>query len=170
MEKRDIKVTDRRMFTEDGELREEYRSLDSASEPAGTSSAEDKEGTRGAVERSSESSVSCEPAGTPESAPESKDSFGTEPPSVEGMPAASELGLIDLIGMLAESVALYLGDVRLPDGRSAEDLRQARAYIDLLGVLEKKTRGNRSAEEDAVLGDLLYRLRVRYVEKQAKPS
>jgi hypothetical protein len=164
MDKPEIKVTDRRMFTETGELREEFRFLESAS--TGDESRAPEEPLPAAAESPERS-----PAPPPDAAQASTgESYGTLPAEVAGMPAASELGLIDLIGMLAENVALCLGELRLPDGRTAEDLGQARSYIDLLGVLEKKTRGNRDAEEDAVLGDLLYRLRVRYVQKQAKPS
>jgi hypothetical protein len=155
----EFKVTDRRMFTEDGQLREEYRFLESAeSTPETAPSA--------AAEQASPRAAS--PAGSilEEAAPKAA---SAPPADVPGMPP-SELGLLDLVGMLAESVALYLGEVRLPDGRTAQDLRQARAYIDLLAVLEEKTRGNRTPEEDAVLGDLLYRLRIHYVQKQAKPS
>ncbi len=68
--------------------------------------------------------------------------------------------------MLAEPVSLYLGDIPLPDGQSAENLEMARLHIDLLDVLRQKTAGNVSAQESAVLEDVLYRLRLRYVQKR----
>ena len=67
--------------------------------------------------------------------------------------------------MLAEPIAYLLGDAQLPDGQSAEDLPRARLQIDLLAVLQEKTRGNVTAEESAVLENLLGQLRMRYVEK-----
>ena len=72
----------------------------------------------------------------------------------------------DLVAMLAEPVALYLGDLALPDGEVAENLEMARLHIDLLDVLRQKTAGNLTAQESAFLEDLLYRLRVRYVQKR----
>lgn len=72
----------------------------------------------------------------------------------------------DLAAMLAEPVAIYLGDVELPDGQSAENLEMARLYIDLLDVLRQKTVGNLTAQESGFLEDLLYRMRVRYVQKR----
>ena len=42
----------------------------------------------------------------------------------------------------------------------------ARLHIDLLDVLRQKTAGNLTAQESAFLEDLLYRLRVRYVQKR----
>jgi hypothetical protein len=70
------------------------------------------------------------------------------------------------VAILAEPVSLYLGDARLPDGRTMENLEMARLHIDLLAVLRDKTAGNLTAQELAFLEDLLYRLRVRYVQKQ----
>ena len=67
--------------------------------------------------------------------------------------------------MLAEPVPIYLGDMDLPDGQSAENLEMAGLHIDLLEVLRQKTAGNLSAEEKDFLEDLLYRVRVRYVQK-----
>ncbi len=68
--------------------------------------------------------------------------------------------------MITEPVAFYLGDEALPDGRSMENLDMARLHIDLLDVLRQRTAGNLTAQEQAVLEDLLYRLRVRYVQKR----
>lgn len=43
------------------------------------------------------------------------------------------------------------------------NLPQAKEIIDLLSVLEDKTKGNLTAEEQAVLRDMLYALRMKYV-------
>ncbi len=68
--------------------------------------------------------------------------------------------------MLAEPASLYLGDLPLPDGGSAENLEMARLHIDLVDLLRQRTAGNLSAQEHAFLEDVLYRLRVRYVQKR----
>jgi hypothetical protein len=68
--------------------------------------------------------------------------------------------------VLAEPVALYMGDAELPDGGSVENLDMARVHIDLLDVLRRKTAGNLSAQEAATLEDVLYRLRMRCVQKR----
>ena len=64
------------------------------------------------------------------------------------------------------SLAIYLGDAKLPDGESAENLDMARLHIDLLEVLKNKTAGNLTAQEHTLLEDLLYQLRLRYVQKR----
>ena len=140
-----MKVTDKRMFTPDGRLREEYRFLEQESPTPPTSPA----------------SPAPEPE-LEETAPPSRPPF--EVPGME--PSPDGPSLLDLIAMLAEPAALYLGEAPLPDGRVIEDLELARLHIDLLGVLRQKTVGNLSAQESAVLEDVLYRLRVRYVEKR----
>ena len=73
---------------------------------------------------------------------------------------------LDLVTLLAEPIALYLGDVELPDGKSAENLDMARLHIDLLDVLRRKTAGNLEVGEARVLEDLLYQWRLRYVQKR----
>jgi hypothetical protein len=47
------------------------------------------------------------------------------------------------------------------------DLPMARQEIDLLGVLEEKTRGNLTGEEERLLSQVLFDLRTRYVAARA---
>jgi Domain of unknown function (DUF1844) len=49
------------------------------------------------------------------------------------------------------------------------NLPQAKEIIDLLSVLEEKTKGNLASEEQAVLRDMLYALRMKYVSLTARP-
>ena len=72
---------------------------------------------------------------------------------------------VDLVSVLAEPIAIFLGDVPLPDGKSAENLDLARFHIDLLDLLKERTDSSLSSSERAMLDDLLYRLRMRYVQK-----
>lgn len=44
------------------------------------------------------------------------------------------------------------------------NLPQAKEIIDILSLLESKTRGNLSQDEQAVLTDMLYTLRMKYVD------
>jgi hypothetical protein len=137
------------MFTPDGRVREEY-SAPEDSRPADISPPE------------SPDEPPAEPP--PEPPPES----GNVAPRLElpGTPAGLGPGFLDLVGVISEPVAFYLGDEALPDGRSMENLDMARLHIDLLDVLRQRTVGNLTGQEQAVLEDLLYRLRVRYVQKR----
>jgi hypothetical protein len=69
---------------------------------------------------------------------------------------------------LAHTTAVHLGDVPDPmTGQSSPpNLPAAHQMIDILGLLEEKTRGNLTAEERQLLEQLLYELRMRFVEVQ----
>jgi hypothetical protein len=67
---------------------------------------------------------------------------------------------------LASTAAIHFGD--LPDPVSGQtsppNLDGASQMIEILGLLEQKTRGNLTAEERQVLEQVLYELRMRFVE------
>jgi hypothetical protein len=66
---------------------------------------------------------------------------------------------------LCHSVLVHLGDAPNPvDGTERVNLPLARQTIDLLNVLQEKTRNNLTGEEERTLGQALYDLRMRYVE------
>jgi hypothetical protein len=58
---------------------------------------------------------------------------------------------------------VHLGDAPSPDG-AAPDLELARQNIDLLELLQQKTKGNLSGDEERLLAQALYDLKARYVE------
>jgi hypothetical protein len=153
-----IKVTDRRMFTSEGELREDAEL--ELEEPGATAPPEPSRSETAARAPRAEAPGAVSPPTQPaaEQPPAEAAGWSEQP--------ASGVGFLDLVGMLAEPTALYLGDLALPGGERTVDLDQARVYIDLLGVLQEKTRGNLGKEEEAVLSDLVYRLKMRYVQKR----
>ena len=66
---------------------------------------------------------------------------------------------------LGSSALLHLGELEHPDvGAPQKDLAMAKHTIDILVMLEEKTRGNLSAEERQLIEQVLYELRMRYVE------
>jgi hypothetical protein len=152
---REIKVTDKRMFTPDGELREEYRFL-------AEKSTEPKEETPAVV---STTAPLTTPMPAPGPTPVPEPLFGASDLDIPEAPPGMGPTFYDLVAILAEPIPIYLGDMELPDGQSAENLEMARLHIDLLDVLRQKTAGNLSARENAFLEDLLYRMRVHYVQK-----
>ena len=70
---------------------------------------------------------------------------------------------------LASTAAIHFGD--LPDPQSGEraepNLVGAAQMIEILGLLDERTRGNLTAEERQVLEQLLYELRLRFVEAKS---
>lgn len=154
-----IKVTDKRMFTADGRLKEEFSFL---AEPASPERAVAEEPHSPATPAPPEARAVPEPPmppGYPEESGARLELPGT-PPGL-GRPT-----FYDLVSLLAEPIAIYLGDLELPTGETAENLEMARLHIDLLDVLRQKTAGHLNVQEAGFLEDLLYRSRVRYVQKR----
>lgn len=92
-----------------------------------------------------------------------------EPAPVAPEPGARELPKPDFAALLislGHSVLYHLGLVADPQSgqRGERNLTLAHETIDLVEMLEEKTRGNLTPDEERLLKDLLYDLRMRYVE------
>jgi Domain of unknown function (DUF1844) len=75
----------------------------------------------------------------------------------------------NLILYIGQNAALAFGDIADPSGQRAEaNLEAAAMFIEMLGMLQEKTRGNLTAAESKVLDSLLYDLRMRYVQAQGE--
>ena len=83
---------------------------------------------------------------------------------------APQLDFNAFVLSLASSALIHLGLAPDPDapaagaGRAKADLPLAQQSIDLLALLQEKTRGNLTPDEESFLRGLLYDLRMRYVE------
>lgn len=65
---------------------------------------------------------------------------------------------------LAQTALIQLGEIPDPSaGKAVRNLDQARYTIDLIDLLEKKTRGNLTEEEGLLIRRLLGDLKMRYV-------
>lgn len=65
---------------------------------------------------------------------------------------------------LVHSAWMYLGQVPHPETNKTEvDLALAKQTIDLIGLLEEKTKGNLSGDEERLLHQVLYELRSKFV-------
>lgn len=163
MSDKSLKVTDRRMFTPDGELREEYRHLrEVPADPASGSAPESVPTTPEARSPDAVPSADRPPAGPPEEPAASEESRQAGPDRAAPGPAGP--GFFDLVGLLAEPAGHYMQEAHTaPPQGAAQSLSLARLHIDLLTVLEKKTRGNLTPEEKAMLDDVVYQLRSAFI-------
>lgn len=144
-EEKPIKVSDFRMFTSDGELKPEYRDLDTASPEAP------------APEPPKAQAAPPPASPPPPPAPEPG-------PGEPAAPGAAEPDFVDLVRSLATSAYAALGLLSEPGVPSGQDLPGARRLIDWLSLLERKTRSNLSFAEQDLLTRALYELRMAYVE------
>ena len=80
-------------------------------------------------------------------------------PSAMGVPR-----FLDLVQSLQMGAMAGLGMLQGPDGkRPPVDLPAAKDAIDLLGILQEKTKGNLTKEEEEILREGLYHLRMGYM-------
>jgi len=105
-----------------------------------------------------------------------KDAGPPEPPRDSGQGAASgdserhqeapALDFSSFLLSLATTALVHLGDIPDPaTGSKSEDLSAARQMIDILGMLEQKTEGNRTSDETRLLSDILYELRMKAMSR-----
>jgi len=143
-EEKSFTVKDRRHFTETGEARKEE---DSREEVAG---AEDPRPSP-AREQARTETPGTSPEGKSRSAPLPTITFST------------------FIFSLSTSAMVHLGEIPDPATRDTNpDLPLAKQTIDLLGMLQEKTRGNLDDDEKNLLSSLLMDLRLKYVSKVKK--
>lgn len=70
---------------------------------------------------------------------------------------------------ISSAAFMGLGIVPAASGGEAKvDLELAKQNIDLLELMHEKTKGNRTAEEERLIEQLLFETRMRFVETQKK--
>jgi len=148
-----FKVVDRRLFTEDGELRkdaveQERREEEAAKARKPAPSAQSKPASPAAA-----GTASSAPAGTADEAAADADAI---PPS---------RNFQMLIDFLTRNAAAMLGGMADPrTGQPFLDLEGARELIDMLDALREKTRGNLAKADEDLLIEVLGSLKLSFME------
>jgi hypothetical protein len=100
-----------------------------------------------------------------EEAPGSRSEGATDPRSQSAPPLPEITFSTFVIGLSTQALVL-LGEIREGgDAEVAADLAGAKQLIDILGMLQAKTRGNLDDAETGLLDNALYDLRMRFVER-----
>ena len=165
-EKPEIKVTDKRIFTAEGDIREEFRDDIKPSEPMGAKAPE--------------------PLATPTATPPEKPAEAPKPPVGErrveskGVPPETgerrrtmadkatnpETPFTNFIEPLIAQGYMSLGMLRNPyQPQTKIDVNAARQMIDILTLLKDKTAGNLTADEEDFLETHLGELKLAYVQR-----
>ncbi len=130
-----FKVVDRRLFTADGELREE------------------------AVQQERKERMAAEAAAKTPSKPSAPQTAAKQEAP---QPLAA---FKNLVGLLAENAVMYAGAYADPQtGQPIVEPEALRNIIDMLDALREKTQGNLAPEEDAMILDLSGKLKMTYLE------
>lgn len=91
----------------------------------------------------------------------------------DGKPAGGSAGIDfeTFVLSLSTSAMLHLGLMPNPDTNKPEpNLPMARQTIDILAMLHAKTQGNLTARESRIIEDLLYDMRMRFLEASKAPK
>lgn len=131
-----FKVHDKRRFTEEGEAREET-AAEQPREPGGEPPSEPG------------------PAPRAEPAPEPGDRRQELPP----------INFSTFIISLSTQALMHLGEMSNPvTGQVEKDVEVAKQTIDIIGMLGEKSKGNLDETEEQLVREVLYNLRMKYVE------
>jgi hypothetical protein len=78
-----------------------------------------------------------------------------------------EVSFSTLIFSISSSVLLHFGEIPDPEtGEKKKNLPIAKHSIDVLSMLEEKTKGNLTEDEEQLLTNILYDLRMKYVNEK----
>ena len=106
---------------------------------------------------------------TPSSAPDPSPAEATSQPSASPQESDSPepgppITFSSFVFSLGTSALMLMGESLDPQQPSVPvNLPQAKEIIDILSMLQEKTKGNLSSDESSVIGDMLYTLRMKYV-------
>ncbi len=90
-------------------------------------------------------------------------------PKAQGEFVSPEPDFKFFITTLTLQASIALGHMANPaTGKTEKDSIQAKFLIDTLGMLQEKTKGNLTPEENDLFENLLYELRVAYLAKEEK--
>jgi hypothetical protein len=163
-----FKVTDRRLFNADGSPRDvpaEEKPKEPPKEQQATKAAAPEPVTAPPPQQQSQSEP--EPPPPPPSMSEEEHEL-TEEELAEAQDPAS---FISFVMSIASNAASALGMMEHPVTHQREvDLELGKHWIDVLGMLQKKTSGNLSLQERNMLEGLLSDLRMQYVSLMNAPQ
>ena len=156
-----FKVTDRRLFNADGSPRD-LPPEEKPEEPKVAVAAE-----AAAATGTAEAQVRPERAGASEASAEPEEEF-TEADLADARDPAS---FVSFIMSIASNAASALGMMEHPVTHQREvDVELGKHWIDVLGMLQKKTAGNLTPQEKRMLEGLLADLRMQYVSLVNSPQ
>ncbi|HKS23858.1 MAG TPA: DUF1844 domain-containing protein [Thermoanaerobaculia bacterium] len=146
---KELKVTDKRIFTPEGDLREEFRDEIKPADP-----------------------MAAKPAETPAEKPAEKKADRREPPREERRRTIADkaqnpgTAFTEFVEPLIAQAYMSLGMLRNPyQPKPQIDTSAARQMIEILTMLKEKTNGNLTADEDDFLSTHLGELKLAFVQR-----
>jgi hypothetical protein len=167
-EQTSYKVTDRRLFNPDGSPREvppeEKPDPKPVTAEAPAAVASQPEATGSATAATPAIAAEEQPPAPAQAQPEADEEVELEDPAGELPGAEDPASFASFMMSIASNAASSLGMMEHPvTGKREVDLELGKHWIDVLGMLQQKTRGNLLPQEQQILEGLLADLRMQYV-------
>lgn len=153
---RGFKVDDRRRFSAEGELKPEHRGDESIKATASASPTARAE--TGGPQSSTEATMT-----PPSRQRDDQTSAATGEPS-----PSAEITFAGFVVGLSTQALVHLGEIEDPGEGGTINLPAAQQLIDIIGMLQDKTRGNLDKHEQDLLKSVLFELRMRYIERNRR--
>ena len=166
-------VTDRRKFTMEGELRDDAPAAEHQEEKPAAPPAPEKVVTMPAPETKEEAAVDAElPQFTAQETAEQHAAYQESSRQIDdmlrqanpGMGPTGVIGFEHIIQSFYVSAMIALGAGTEPGQKARVDILGARQSIDMLALLQEKTKGNLTQKEEATLQNVLFELRMMFLE------
>jgi hypothetical protein len=158
-----FKVVDRRLFGEDGELRQDVVEQERRNEAAATAANKSKPAQNASPFAANADAQDAPGNGAGLAAVTPEDAAAVAQDSGDINPTSRSFQM--LIDFLTRNAAAMLGGMADPrTGQAFVDLEGAREVIDMLDALREKTRGNLSKEDDNLLIEVIGSLKLTFME------
>ena len=112
------------------------------------------------------SAASAEPEPSPVASEAASESAAASEKAQEPLP---EINFSTFVISLSTQALMHLGEIADPlSGKASKDIPVAKQMIDIIGMLKDKTKGNLNAGEERLTEEILFDLRMKYVEAVKK--
>ena len=150
-------VTDKRKFTFDGDVRPDVPAEESAPAPEPPKAAP--------VAEAPKESPKAEAPQTQEAEIPQQElpDTGYDSEKLQGAFGGQKIEFIHLLDMLVQTAMMYAGAMDNGPERRV-DIVGMRQMIDMISMLEEKTKGNLNQQEQSIMSNTLFQLRMTYME------
>jgi hypothetical protein len=151
-------VTDKRKFTFDGDVRDEVAAEEPTPEPAKPAAATE-------APKQEAAKPVAEPAAPPELElpQEPLPDTGYDSEKLQGAFGGQKIEFVHLLDMLVQTAMMYAGAMDNGPERRV-DIVGMRQMIDMISMVEEKTKGNLTPQEQTIMSNTLFQLRMSYME------
>lgn len=169
-----VRIVDRRRFDSDGEEKSDAAAAQANREKEVARERESARERQNSAQAAQQREVPSQPREAPGYTPSPQSSsvedenddqeFTMKEAPPEGQEEGSEISFGSFVLSLATQALVQLGQIRPPEGMSLPvDPIAAKQTIDILSMLEQKTKNNLDAQEARLLNDALHNLRLAYL-------